>query len=212
MKNKSYRSLKRFIDILGATIALILFSPIMLVASVLVKLSSSGPIIFTQKRVGTGNKEFTFYKFRTMYTGDNDKRLREEYPELYKKYKAADWKLPMKEDPRITSIGKKLRILTIDEFPQIINVLKGDMSLVGPRAYRKAELKEQGQKHPQTKPLIKTILSVKPGLTGPWQVSGRNEILFPQRAQLDSDYALNLSLLNDLAILIRTPAAMLSQW
>lgn len=212
MINESYRSLKRFIDLVGAVIALILFFPIMIIASILVKLSSPGPIIFTQKRVGKGGQEFTFYKFRTMYIGDNDKRLREEYPELYKKYKAADWKLPLKEDPRITSVGKKLRILTIDEFPQIINVLKGDMSLVGPRAYRKTELKEQAKKHPQTKPLIKTILSVKPGLTGPWQVSGRNEILFPQRAKLDSNYALNLSLINDLAILIKTPAAMLSQW
>jgi len=212
MKGEPYRSLKRLIDFVGVIVALILFSPIIIVASILVKFSSPGPIIFTQKRVGINGKEFTFYKFRTMYIGDNDKRLREEYPELYKKYKAADWKLPMEEDPRITPIGKKLRNLTIDEFPQIINVLKGDMSLVGPRAYRKTELKEQAKKHPQTKPLIKTILTVKPGLTGPWQVSGRNVILFPKRAKLDSDYAQSLSLINDLVILIKTPTAMFSKW
>jgi lipopolysaccharide/colanic/teichoic acid biosynthesis glycosyltransferase len=211
MKAESYRPFKRFIDLSGALFLFILFSPIIILASILVKLSSPGPIIFTQKRVGLKGKEFIFYKFRTMYIGDNDERLK-KYPELWEKYKKSDWKLPMNEDPRITPIGKKLRNLTIDEFPQILNVLKGDMSLVGPRAYRLAELKEQGKKYPQTKKLIKTILTVQPGLTGPWQVSGRNVILFPQRAKLDANYAQNLSLLNDLAILIKTPAAMLSKW
>lgn len=211
MSSEPYRPLKRIIDLVGAFVALLLSFPVLVIASVLVKLSSPGPIIFTQKRVGIKGKEFTFYKFRTMYIGDNDKRLK-KYPKLWKKYKESDWKLPMDEDPRITPVGKKLRNLTIDEFPQILNVLKGDMSLVGPRAYRSTELIEQGKKYPETKKLIKTILTVQPGLTGPWQTSGRNEILFPQRASLDANYAQNLSLLNDLVILIKTPAAMLSKW
>ncbi len=211
MKGDAYRPLKRIIDLVGSTVALILFFPVLVLAGILVKLSSPGPAIFTQKRVGTDGKEFTFYKFRTMFIGNNDERLK-RYPKLWEKYKKSDWKLPLDEDPRITSIGKKLRNWTIDEFPQILNVLKGDMSLVGPRAYRKIELKEQGEKYPKTKKLIKTIVTVKPGLTGPWQVSGRNEILFPKRAKLDSDYAQTLSLLNDLVILIKTPAAMFSKW
>ena len=152
------------------------------------------------------------YKFRSMYTGDNDKRLRENYPELWKKYKDAGWKLPMCEDPRITPIGKIIRSTSIDEFPQLFNVLKGEMSLVGPRAYREEELQEYEKKYPQTKKYIDDIRSVKPGITGLWQTSGRNELNFEQRAKLDSKYIRNQSISQEIKIIFKTPTSMISRW
>lgn len=152
------------------------------------------------------------YKFRSMYIGDNDKRLRDNYPELWKKYKDAGWKLPMNEDPRITPVGKIIRTLTIDEFPQLINVLKGEMSLVGPRAYREEELQEYEAKYPHTIKYIRDIRSVKPGVTGKWQTSGRNELSFEQRAKLDSQYIRNRSMRQEIGIIFKTPFAMISRW
>ncbi len=208
-----FRVFKRTIDIAGSIILLVIFSPLMVVTAALVKLTSSGPIFFKQQRVGEGSRPFTMYKFRTMFVGDNDKRLQQDYPELWKKYKENGWKLPMSEDPRITPVGKILRSLTIDEFPQLLfNVLPGQMSLVGPRAYREEELREYEQKYPHTKRYIQDIRSVKPGITGPWQTSGRNEVPFEQRAKLDSEYVQNRSFLQEIVILFKTPVAMLSKW
>jgi lipopolysaccharide/colanic/teichoic acid biosynthesis glycosyltransferase len=204
--------IKRSIDILGSLFLLILFSPIFLLTAIIIKFTSPGPIIFKQKRVGKDSREFLMYKFRSMYTGDNDKRLRENYPDLWKKYKEAGWKLPMKEDPRITPVGKLIRTLTIDEFPQLINVLKGEMSLVGPRAYREEELQEYEAKFPHTQKYIFDIRSVKPGITGKWQTSGRNELSFEQRAMLDSHYIRNRSLRQEIFIILKTPLAMISRW
>lgn len=214
MKNKLFlfNIFKRTVDILGSIFLLLLFSPIMIATSILIKLSSPGPIIFKQKRVGKNSNEFYMYKFRSMYIGDNDKRLRENYPELWKKYKDSDWKLPMNEDPRITKIGKFIRRFTIDEFPQLLNVLIGEMSLIGPRAYREEELQEYEAKYPKAKNFIKEIRSVKPGLTGKWQTSGRNQLTFEQRAKLDSDYIHNQSIVQEITIILKTPFAMLSKW
>lgn len=212
MKKTLFAIFKRTIDIIGSLILLILFSPIMLVTMVLIKINSPGPIFFKQKRVGKNNHQFWMYKFRSMYTGDNDKRLKDNYPELWKKYKESGWKLEMSEDPRITPIGKKIRSLTIDEFPQLVNILKGDMSLVGPRAYRDEELKEQEQRFPKTKKYIEIIRSAKPGLTGVWQTSGRNDISFEQRAKMDAEYIIRESFLEEILILLKTPASMLSRW
>jgi len=211
LRVKLFEPLKRLIDIFSSIIILTIFSPILLVVSVLIKISSPGPIIFRQKRVGK-NQLFFMYKFRSMLIGDNDKFLRENYPELWKKYKANDWKLSAKEDPRITPIGKFIRSTSIDEMPQFINVLKGEMSLVGPRAYRDEELKEYSQKYPQTKKYISVIRSAKPGITGPWQVSGRNELSFEKRAKMDAEYIINRSLAEELLIILKTPLAMISPW
>ncbi len=207
----AYQIIKRFIDITGSIILLLIFSPIMIGVAIAIKLTSPGPIIFTQKRVGN-NSQFLMYKFRSMYIGDNDKKLKEEYPHLWKKYKENDWKLPMDEDPRITSIGKIIRTLTIDEFPQLLNVLKGEMSLVGPRAYRHEELEENEKKYPQCQKMIKTIRAAKPGITGPWQTAGRNDIPFEKRAYLDAEYIKKKSLSQELQIILKTPLAMLSRW
>lgn len=212
IKNKCFICFKRSVDIFGSLILLILFSPIMLLTAILIKISSPGPIIFKQKRVGKNSRQFLMYKFRSMYIGDNDERLKKNYPDLWKKYKASGWKLPMNEDPRITPIGKTIRSLTIDEFPQFINVLKGDMSLVGPRAYREEELQEYEAKYPHTHKYIRDIRSVKPGITGLWQTSGRNELSFEQRAKLDSRYVSTMSFRQEVLILLKTPLAMISRW
>lgn len=212
MKNILFNIFKRTIDIIGSLILLILFSPIMLITMILIKFSSPGPIFFKQKRVGKNNQEFWMYKFRSMYIGDNDKRLKDNYPKLWEKYKNDGWKLPMSEDPRITPIGKKIRSLTIDEFPQLINVLKSEMSLVGPRAYRDEELKEQELKYPKTKKYIRIIRSTKPGITGVWQTSGRNDISFEQRAKMDAGYIQKKSFIEEILIIFKTPMSMLSRW
>ena len=203
---------KRSVDILASIFLLTLFSPIMLCTAVVIRLTSPGPIFFSQLRVGKSSRQFKMYKFRSMYIGDNDKRLREDYPQLWQKYKDSDWKLSLEEDPRITPIGKFIRKFTIDEFPQLFNVLIGNMSLVGPRAYREEELQEYSRKYPNTKEFIADIRSIKPVITGLWQTSGRNELPFEKRASLDSHYAKNLSFRQDLKIILKTPLAMLSRW
>jgi lipopolysaccharide/colanic/teichoic acid biosynthesis glycosyltransferase len=213
MTDKLYFNVfKRILDIISSVFLMIIFSPIFLLTSILIKITSPGPIFFKQKRVTKGNREFWMYKFRSMYTGDNDKRLRENYPELWKKYKDGGWKLPMSEDPRITPIGKIIRASSVDEFPQLVNVLKGEMSLVGPRAYREEELQEYEKKYPTTKKYIDDIRSVKPGITGLWQTSGRNELNFEQRAKLDSKYIRNQSIRQELLIILKTPMSMISRW
>lgn len=203
--------IKRLIDIVSSLLLLMLFSPILIVVSLIIKLTSVGPVIFKQQRVGK-NGLFYMYKFRTMRIGDNDQFLKENYPELWAKYKSNDWKLSANEDPRITIIGKIIRSTSVDEMPQFINILQGEMSLVGPRAYRDEELKEYSIRYPDTQKYIADIRSVKPGLTGPWQVSGRNKLSFEKRAKLDSEYAHNRSILNELIIILKTPFAMFSYW
>ncbi len=208
----SYRTtIKRLLDLVVASTLAVVFLPVWLIVPLLIKLTSKGPVFFLHTRVGKDGKEFKMYKFRTMV--DNaDEILYQKDPELFKKFKENDWKLEMKDDPRITPIGRVLRALTIDEFPQIINVFKGEMSMIGPRAYIKRELKEQLKKYPQAKKYLKIILTAKPGITGVWQTSGRNEISFDKRTKLDAKYVKEMSLWNDLKILFKTPKAMISKW
>lgn len=200
---------KRILDVVVALLLMLAFLPFWVIVPVLILLDSGWPIFFTHKRVGLNGKTIRLYKFRSMVP-DADELLHKRNPQLLKKFKEGDWKL--ENDPRITRLGRVLRALTIDEFPQLLNVLKGEMSMVGPRAYVRQELEEQVQKHPETQELIDLILSVKPGITGPWQVSGRNEIPFASRAKMDSEYARQRSILNDIVILARTPRAMISRW
>lgn len=204
-----YDIVKRCIDIVFCLILFILFLPFWIIIPILIMLDSPGPIIFGHKRVGKGGKIFTMYKFRSMVNNAEDYLYKKD-PKLLEKFKAGDWKL--ENDPRITPLGKILRSITIDEFPQLINVLKGEMSIVGPRAYVPSELKEQPKKYPHTKDLMKEILSVKPGITGPWQTSGRNDIPFDTRAKLDAQYAKEKTIIKDIIIILKTPAAMFSKW
>lgn len=207
---------KRLIDIFSALILIIIFSPVLIIVSIIIRFTSEGPVLLRQKRVGNSG-EFIMYKFRSMYNGkdypnDMDAFLRDKYPELWKKYIKDGWKLPMDEDPRITPIGKFIRTTSIDEMGQLINVLKGEMSLVGPRAYRKVELDEYEQKYPNSKKYINIIRTAKPGITGLWQTSGRNDMNFEQRAKLDAEYIKNRSLRQELFIIFKTPFVMFSHW
>lgn len=207
----TYDQQKRVLDIVVASCLCLAFTPFWIVIPLLISIDSGLPIIFTHKRVGKDGKEFRLYKFRSMVK-DADEILHHGNKELLERFKKGDWKVTAKEDPRITPLGRFLRAFTIDEFPQIFNVLKGEMSMVGPRAYMREELNEQTKRYPETKKYIKDILSIKPGITGPWQTSGRNEIPFNQRAAMDAAYAKQKDINNDIKILLRTPQAMLSKW
>lgn len=207
----SYDQQKRILDLIVASILIIAFLPFWILIPLLIFLDSGWPVIFTHKRVGKNGQDFELYKFRSMVL-NADEILHQKNHQLLRKFKSGDWKIAAKDDPRITPLGRFLRSFTIDEFPQLFNVLKGQMSMVGPRAYVRKELEEQSKKYPQTKQYIPNILSVKPGITGPWQTSGRNEIPFDKRAQMDAQYANNQSIIQDILILWRTPKAMLSKW
>lgn len=208
--NFYFHYLKRPIDVVFSIILLILFFPIGLVAALLIKLDSSGPIFAdVPERVGQYGRKFKMYKFRSMIVNAHfllrtDTRFRA----LFQEYKRGSYKL--KNDPRVTKVGKFIRKHSIDEIPQLINVLKGEMSLVGPRAYYPDELENQLKRFPHTKKLVKKVLSVKPGITGLWQVSGRSEINFDKRIAIDAQYVDNMSLWQDLKIIFKTPLVMIS--
>lgn len=205
-----YEKGKRILDLFLAVLLTILFSPIFLIAPIIIKLTSRGPVLYRQRRVGKGGQEFTIYKFRSMV--QNADELIAKDKKLLKKFKESDWKLDMREDPRITKFGAFMRAFTIDEFPQLWNVYRGEMSVIGPRAYRKQEIEDQLKRYPKAKPLMDEVLKVKPGITGPWQTSGRNVIPFVKRAKMDASYARNYSFSQDFKILLKTPLAMVSKW
>lgn len=204
-----YPAVKRLEDIIVALILALIFFPVWIITPLLIWFDSGWPFIYKHQRIGQNGRKFWLYKFRTMVI-NADEVLYHKDKKLLKKFKKNDWKLV--DDPRITKLGRLLRNLTIDEFPQLINVLKGDMSMVGPRAYIAKELTAQTLKYPQTKPWMQTIFKVKPGITGPWQTSGRNEIPFDKRAEMDLNYAKHYNLIWDLMIILKTPKAMLSKW
>ncbi len=198
-------------DIAVSIILIFLFLPLWVIIPALIKLGSPGPALFSQPRVGRKGKIFKILKFRSMMANADDLLWKaSEYKELRNKFTKSDWKL--ENDPRVTKVGWVLRRLSIDEFPQVFNILKGDMSIVGPRAYRPQEIEAQAKKYPYAKKWIEKALMVKPGLTGLWQVSGRNDVPFDKRVQIDAEYASRKSLLEDVLILLKTPRAMLSKW
>lgn len=204
------RYLKRLIDIVMSITLLILFSPFCLIAAVVIKLTSPGPLFAdVPERIGRNTKRFTMYKFRSMINNAHViLRTDPKLAKLFSEYKKGSYKLM--NDPRVTKFGTIIRKHSIDEIPQLLNVLKGQMSIVGPRAYYKDELEDQQEKYPHTQPLVKRVLSVNPGITGLWQVSGRSEINFDKRIALDASYVDNLSLWNDLKIILKTPWIMIS--
>ncbi len=205
-----YDVTKRTIDIFGAIFLLILFLPIIIVVAIIIKLTSEGPVFADMpKRVGKDGKLFKMYKLRSMIVNAHDKlRTDPKFKKLYEEYKNSSYKL--NNDPRVTPIGKFIRKYSIDEMPQFINVLKGEMSIVGPRAYFPDELKEQQKKYPHTKKLVKEALQSKPGITGFWQVTGRSEVNFDKRIEMDAYYARKSSILLDILILLKTPWTMIS--
>lgn len=189
-------------DRAGALVLLVALSPLLIVVSVLVRASSPGPIFFRQRRVGRDGRLFPILKFRTMHV-DAEALLAAD-PQLAQTHQSNDFKLSRHDDVRVTGIGAFLRRTSIDELPQLVNILRGHMSFVGPRPIVPEELVNYGE-------LMLLYLAARPGLTGKWQVSGRNDVRYPERAVLDADYVENWSLLGDLAILTRTVPALLRQ-
>ena len=195
------RSLKRSGDVVFSAAVLGLGSPLFLLLAVLVKLSSPGPVFYVQTRVGRGYRRFGCIKFRTMRP-DADAVLTqvlERSPEMRAEFER-DFKL--RNDPRITPVGRFLRRSSLDELPQFLNVLRGEMSVVGPRPIVSKEIGRYGD-------YMDEVLAVRPGLTGLWQVSGRNNLSYPKRVRLDLAYARGRSFLLDLAIILRTFGVLL---
>ena len=198
---------KRLVDITGAVLAIIILSPLLIIVAILIELDSPGPILAdTPQRAGKDGKLFKIYKFRSMV--QNAHEILENNPKLLEEYKKNSYKIF--NDPRITRIGKFMRRFSVDEVPQFFNILKGEMSLVGPRAYYPYELEEQQKKFPSSRKFVKIILSGKPGVTGLWQVSGRSEISFEKRVKMDATYVRRRSLFYDILIMLKTIPAVLS--
>lgn len=193
---------KRIFDIVFSIFLIFFFSPIIVFTAILIKLTSKGPIFYVQERPGRFGRMIKIYKFRTMYL-DADKKLEEilknneELREEFMKYRK------LKNDPRITPLGRFLRRFSIDEIPQLFNVLKGDMSIVGPRPYQIDEIEHMGE-------YKDIVLSVRPGLTGLWQISGRSDLSFQAKLKIETWYVLNWNLWLDLFIIIRTIPAVIS--
>ena len=197
----NYKIIKRFLDFIFAFLLIILLLPLFLIIGILIKISSKGSIIYIQKRIGKNNTSFSCYKFRTMHP-------QSKY--LLKKIlvKNKDFKNQFSEtrkivnDPRITRFGKFLRFSSLDELPQIFNVLIGDMSFIGPRPIVKSEIKKYGKEFGK-------VFSIKPGISGLWQVSGRNNLSYDKRVELDINYSENINFLLDIKIFIRTIVVIL---
>ena len=195
--DNTQRSLKRLLDVTGSLFALILLSPLLLVVAALIKLTSPGPVLFRQKRVGADEKIFICYMFRSMY---EDAEARQEELEAMNEADGAVFKI--KNDPRITPIGHFIRRWSIDELPQLINVLKGEMSLVGPRPLPLRDFERMSGLH-------KRRLAAIPGMSGYWQISGRSNLSFDDMVRLDLYYIENWSLSFDIKIIMKTIGAVL---
>ena len=193
--------LKRAMDIIGSAILLVLLSPVLAFTAALVKLDSPGPVVFSQRRLGRFGRPIRCYKFRSMFV-DAEARLFAD-PALFRRYVDHDYKLPAAVDTRITRTGRFLRRTSLDELPQLWNVLKGDMSLVGPRPIVPDEIHHYNGEGP-------LLLSLKPGMTGQWQVSGRSAVHYPERAAVELEYVEGWSLWRDLGIMLRTLPAVLA--
>lgn len=187
---------KRLFDILFSLSVLILFAPVYLLLALLIALSSPGPVFYVQERVGRNHKLFNCLKFRTMVENADEMlvELMETSPHIRQEFQD---NFKLKQDPRITWIGKFLRVTSLDEFPQFWNVLKGDMSVVGPRPLVEEELPRYGRH-------INKVLTIRPGITGLWQVSGRNDIPYPRRVQIDLYYVSAKNFWMDLWIVVKT--------
>ncbi len=195
--------IKRMEDLILATTGLILLSPLFLVIAILIKKASPGPVFFGHTRIGRNGRKFKCYKFRTMVVNADQvlKELLERDPEARKEWEE---NFKLKNDPRITRIGRFLRKTSLDELPQLWNVIKGDMSLVGPRPIVEAEIPKYGRYY-------RHLAKVRPGMTGLWQISGRNDVTYEERVRMDVEYAKNWSVWRDLIILGKTVKVVLAK-
>ncbi|MGB9233846.1 MAG: sugar transferase [Terriglobales bacterium] len=208
--NRVGRAMKRMIDVVGTLFLLLLLSPVFLIIAAAIKLTSRGPVLFRQKRIGEHGTPFTFLKFRSMYVNNDSSEHREYVRQLIEgraEKKSANGNgigvFKLTNDPRITPVGKFLRRSSLDELPQLINVLRGEMSLVGPRPPVPYEVEAYATWH------RRRLLEAKPGITGLWQVYGRSRVEFDDMVRLDLRYARNCSPLLDLKILLQTPKAVI---
>lgn len=186
-------------------LALVVLFPVYTIIALLITLEDGGFFLYSHERVGKNGMKFRLFKFRSMVK--NADELLFSNPELYKQMRSGTHKLT--DDPRVTKIGRFIRKSSLDEIPQFWNVLKGEMSFVGPRAVQPDELERYHKEHPENGISLKLLLSVKPGITGLWQVTGRSTVSFDERIRIESNYAKNRSLLLDLWIIARTPFAVL---
>lgn len=197
--------IKRLIDIVFSFLVLVVTSPILLLTTLAIRLDSSGSLLFHHERVGRNGKRFILYKFRTMRMAKKDGHwVHADQDEIVEKLKEQQKNYKLEDDPRITRVGRVIRKLSIDELPQFFNVLRGEMSVVGPRPYIQKELSRQQDVYPHAKELVRRLLTVKPGITGLWQVSGRSQIDFSERVAMDAYYATHANLWMDLKIILQT--------
>lgn len=199
-RQSPYRYIKRFMDVILATIALVVLSPIFLIIAIAIKIESKGPVFFKHTRIGKNGKIIKLYKFRSMVI-NAEELIKSFTPEQMKEYKE-NYKLT--NDPRITKIGKFLRKTSLDELPQLLNIIKGDLSIIGPRPVVTDELKKYGAN-------TEKFLSVTPGLTGYWAANGRSCTTYKQRMQMELYYIDNLSLKMDIKVFFKTIEAVIKR-
>lgn len=195
-KSIVYKAAKRFFDVVLSVFALIFLSPIFLITAIAIKLEDGGPVFFVQSRAGRDLKPFKIYKFRSMYVNADEK-----LKDLLKDNEQTGHAFKIKNDPRVTKVGKFIRKVSIDELPQLLNIIKGDMSIVGPRPILTWQMEECGKYERQR-------LIVRPGLTCYWQISGRANIRWEEWVELDLDYIQDMSLWTDFKMIVRTIPAV----
>ena len=196
----NYISVKRIIDVIISIIGLIVLSPIFLILAIIIKLDSKGPVFFAHTRYGKDGKKFKMYKFRTMYENAQD-MINDFTPEQMKEWKE---NFKLQDDPRITKVGKFLRKTSLDELPQIVNIIKGDLSIIGPRPVIEEELEKYGDNKDK-------FLSVTPGLTGYWQANGRSSTTYEQRMEMELYYIDNISPKLDVKIFFKTVESVIKK-
>ena len=200
LRKEVYLFSKRILDVIVASLGLVVLAPIFLILAVLVKIDSKGPVFFAHTRIGKNGKKFKMYKFRTMYENAQE-MIKEFTPE-----QMAEWKenYKLKDDPRITKIGKILRKTSLDELPQIINIIKGDISIIGPRPVIGEELEKYGENKNK-------FLSERPGLTGYWAANGRSDTTYEERMEMELYYIDNISFKTDFKIFFKTIISVLKR-
>lgn len=196
-----YRAAKRALDLLVSSVTLLVFSPVMIAIAIAIKVESRGPVFFGHVRLGKRGRPFRCLKFRSMRMGAERELLAD--PRLKRHYVDNDYKIPLEVDPRVTRVGRFLRKSSLDELPQLLNVLAGSMSLVGPRPIVREELHWYGERAGE-------LLAVKPGITGVWQVQGRSRIGYPDRTKVELEAIRNRSFWRDLWILAKSVPAIIT--
>ena len=195
-----YKYIKRFMDIVLASVGLVVLSPVFLIIAILIKVESKGKVFFKHKRIGKNGKEIYIYKFRTMVENAED-LIKQFTPEQMKEFKE---NFKLENDPRVTKIGKILRKTSLDELPQLINIIKGDISIIGPRPVISEELEKYGMNKNR-------FLSVTPGLTGYWAANGRSDTTYAQRMEMELYYVDNMSFKLDLKVFFKTVLSVLKR-